>query len=206
MIPSETANRRAEEVLEVLRNRLAETTLIALIDDPIDAAVQGFRSSDTPIASQTEFLDQLAGFLRYVDASAFPTARQLTPAQARTEAVGLLEQRFPGGYRAALWETKHPLGYGLAGIVAELAALLKTKLRRSHAQWVFTSVVGDLDWRTRCQVAALILQHWSDRKPPELSAASAEQYADHLPLLVQRDLEYRPQSQATTRHQRNQPG
>jgi len=194
MTPSESnvSEQRATEILEQLRRLLGDETLVALIDDPIDAAVQGLQKSDAPIETQAEFLDVVAGFLQHVYARAFPTGKQLAHTQARAEAIDLLERGFPSGYRAALWETNHPLGYGRTGVMEELARLLKTRLRRAHAQWVFASIVGQLDWPMRCRVAALILQNWGDRRPPELAGASAEQYADHLPLLVQRDLEYHP--------------
>lgn len=182
----------AARILELLRHRLAEPTLTALIDDPIALAARTFRAPDMPVASQAEFLDLAAGFLRHVCTTAFPVGRQLSPSQARAEAIGVFEQGFPGGFRGALWDAKHPLGLEPASIVEELAALLKTRLRKAHAQWVFACVLGDLDWQTRCQIAGLILRTWGDRRPPELLSASSDQYADHLALLVQYDLEYRP--------------
>lgn len=182
----------AGRILGFLRHHLADSTLTALIDDPIDLAVRAFQAPDRPVASQGDFLDLAAGFLGHVCSTAFPAGQQLSPLQARAEAIGVFEQGFPGGFRGALWEAKHPLGLEPVGIVEELTALLKTRLRKVHAQWIFACVLGDLDWQMRCQLAGLILKGWGDRRPPELLAASSEQYADHLALLVQYDLEYRP--------------
>ena len=190
----------AEEILDSLRELLAETSLVELIDEPIDKAVRSFQCPDVVVGSQREFLDRVASFLQHVYACAFPTARQLTSAQARDEAVSLLEQGgFPVGYRAALWEAGHPLGPGIQGVLAELTTFLKLRLREAHARWVFDAHLGGLDWPTRCQLASLILQRWGDRTPPELSAKSAEQYASFLPLLVQRDLFYGPPKQLPRR-------
>lgn len=188
----DTSDRSAAEILDQLRRALSEPTQVTLIDDPIDAAVREIRKTDDPIETQSKFLELVGKVLQHVCARAFPTGRQLTDAQARAEAIDLLERGFPSGYRAALWESHHPLGYGLPGIAEELARLLKMRLRRAYVHWVFTSVVGPLAWSTRCRIAALILQNWGERKPPELQSAFPEQYADHLELLVQRDLEYRP--------------
>ena len=192
----------AEDILDSLRELLAEISLVELIDEPIDKAVRSFQCPGGRVESQRDFLDRVASFLQHVYASAFPTARQLTSAQARDEAVSLLEQGgFPAGYRAALWEAGHPLGPGIRGILAELSVFLKLRLREAHVRWVFTEHLGCLDWPTKCQLASLILQRWGDRTPPELSAQSAEQYANFLPLLVQRDLYYRPPRQPPQRAQ-----
>jgi len=194
-----------EEILASLRELLAETSLIELIDEPIDKAVRSFQCPDVVVRSQREFLDRVAGFLQHVYEKAFPDGRQLTSAQARDEAVSLLEQGgFPAGYRTALWEAGHPRGPGIQGILAELSAFLKIRFREAHVRWVFTSHLGGLDWPTKCQLAELILQRWGDRTPPELSAESAEQYANFLPLLIQRDLYYRPpQATPATRAKRS---
>jgi len=202
MTCSNPATSSAEEILDSLRERLAETTLIELIDEPIDKAVRSFQCPGGCVESQRDFLDLVASFLRHVYAYAFPTARELTSAQARDEAVSLLEQGgCPAGYRAALWEAGHPLGPGIQGVLAELTAFLKLRLREAHVRWVFHEHLGGLDWPTKCQIASLIMQRWGDRTPPELNAQSAEQYANFLPLLVQRDLYYLPPRQPPRRAQ-----
>jgi hypothetical protein len=184
--------RQAAEILDQLRQALGEPMLVALIDDPIDAAAGDIRPVDAPIDTQARFLELVGGLLKHVCARAFPAGRQLDDTQARGEAIDLLERGFPAGYRAALWEGHHPLGYGPSGVIEELTRLLKIRLRRAYAQWVFTSVVGPIPWSLRCRIAELIFQNWGERRPPELKAALPEQYADYLPLLVQRDLEYHP--------------
>lgn len=200
MTCSDRSASAAEGILDSLSELLAETSLVELIDEPIDKAVRSFQCPSGHAESQGEFLDRVASFLQHVYASAFPTARQLTSAQARDEAVSLLEQGgFPSGYRAALWEAGHPQGAGIQGVLAELTAFLKLRLREAHARWVYTAHLGGLDWPTRCQLAALILQRWGDRTPPELRPQSAEQYANFLPLLVQRDLFYGPPRQLPRR-------
>jgi hypothetical protein len=182
----------SQQILNTLRERHAESTLVELIDQPIELAVMTFACPEV-VSSQREFLDHLARFLQHVYAEVQPRGRQPTAEQARGEAVSLLEQGgFPQGYRGAWWEASHAQGPGIPGILFELASFLVARHRESHERFVYSSVLDDLDWKTKCALSRLILEKWRDRKPPELSAASVERYANYLPLLVQRDLQYRP--------------
>jgi hypothetical protein len=69
-------------------------------------------------------------------------------------------------------------------VVAQLAALVSSRIRDSYIRSVIASHLGRADWPTKCRMASIILSEWGDWRPTELAAASAEQFASFLPQLL----------------------
>ena len=197
MIPSEDNGLHAQAILADVRAQLEESHITRMIDGPIEEATERFRCPDAPAQSQRELLDHAAAFLRHVHATAFPSGRQLPPSSARAEAVRLLETGYQGGFRGAVWEATRSDGPGIPSVVAEMAGLLRGQLRDSYVRWIIASQLERADWPTRCQMASIIMSEWGDRRPSDLTAGSAEQFANFLPHVLFYDQSLRSHSLAS---------
>lgn len=182
---SKAEERRAVRILNRLAASMDAERLGRQIDEPIDGATRSFACSCETGISHRRFLDILTAFLQHLYASAFPNGRQPTQAQARDEVMALLEQASPaGGYHESLLEAAESLDEGMGEVLLRVAELIKSRQRSARLRWIAASHLDCLDWRTKCQIAAILLERCRPYLPGRAAACRLEQMADYIPDLL----------------------
>jgi len=186
---TEAEERRAVRILKRLAASMDATRLARQIDEPIDGATRAFACSCESGISHRRFLDILTAFLQHLYASAFPNGRQPTQTEARDEAMALLEQASPaGGYHESLLAAAESLDDGLGEVLLRVAELIKSRQRSARLRWIAASHLDCLDWRTKCQIAAILLRRCRPYLSGRVAACRPEQMADYIPDLLAIDL------------------
>ena len=192
MTPTDSRYDRAAELLDQLAELVDETHLTRHIDEPIERAAREFKCADGTGMSHHEFLDAVADFLRHLYANAFPHGRQLTPSQARDEAVALLEQAYQGtnssGYDGALLDAIDPSLPGLGNVLARVADLVWGRQCQMHVHCIVGHHLDPGDWELKCATAAILLDRCRPYLPAELQDDPPERFADDVSYLLAVDL------------------
>ncbi len=185
--------KRLEGILAEVLSLLDGDTVHRGIDESVDAAASTFKVSDsipTPINNET-LLCIVGEFVAHIYEYGLPLSRVLTPEQAQAEAVYFLEHGYQGrnanGYEGALRDTAKYGKDGLRIVFLALADVIKEVQRQRHVRWVLNSRIQQLDWSTRRDLTALILDRWGeflgevveDRSPEELTSACADLIVDY---------------------------
>jgi len=187
MASSELLQKRADRIIQQIVAMLDETHVSRLIDEPIDAAWEQFQCpADTP-RSHRHFNSLLAAFVMHIYRRGLACPRRLSQAQARDEALALLEQGYEGGpgkrYEAAMLDAS--LG-GMPVVLTHLAQIIKDRQRQEYVRWVFTRQIDPIDWDLRCAVVRTLMSTWVDLVPPPpmIGCLTPEEMADEIPQLL----------------------
>lgn len=179
---------RIGRLLEEVTRLLSEDCLRVACDDPIQEAVGSFQWPESPPLDQAIFLDTLGSFVSHVYAHAWSPKQKLAPAQARAEAVRLLQGHYQGqnasGYEAAYLDARHPTFAGLEFVLGQLGQILVDRARKQQVRWVLHQHLNCLPWPLKVQVASELMQRWQTVDPESLHQANPSQMADHCADLL----------------------
>jgi hypothetical protein len=154
------------------------------IDDPIDAAVWEFELKDAYEYSHQVFHELLTDFVQHVYRKALPCQRELSRSQAHGQAILLLMHGYVGararGYSAALADALDPDQGGVPGVLAQLAEIMKARLRGMHVRWVISRYFDSADWETQCSLAYMILDRCGRYLPAHLRDLDPEYFASNV--------------------------
>ena len=188
MKKSESVQHRAAEIIERLVLLLDDENLRRQIDEPIEWAAQTFDCDVETPASQRQFNDVTAGFMRHLYAHMPACPRQLSPDQARDEAVALVELAYRPistvPYDAALCEAIDDAQAGMATVLDRLAQALKAQCRQTFERWVFARYIDPFDWEINCAIAANLLDRARLPSAPATYRPRPELLVDDIPELL----------------------
>ena len=188
MCPKNTAC--AQTIIDQILALLDEEHLKHLIDDPIDAAARQLRCDLPRVFSQAVFHQAISKLVGHIYEYTFRL--QLPPPQALDEAIFLLERYYQDGpvhgYTAALIDAADKKSDGLDRILAQLVRIIQARERERYINWVFIYHWGPTDWRSRCEMAALLQDKYRAFLSPELRQCSPAQLADEIPALISNHL------------------
>ena len=181
---NQKAAEKAREILELID----EHYLYEYIDKCIEEAAAGFNFKAKAVMTHTDFIHVIGAFIHHIHRAGFRIRQELSIAQARLEAVTLLEKHYQGpfsrGYDTAFLEVLNSKFIGIDHILSQMAEIIKTATREKHINWVYLSRISPLDWPTRCQIAEILIKRWSSFLPPSIKQFSPAQLAHHLPELI----------------------
>jgi hypothetical protein len=185
---SSRSDAQAADALERILALLDEARVRKEIDEPIDAAIAGFRFEETSPVSHRHFHQIISDFVHRVYRQGIAPHQALSSTQASAEAIALLEEGYWGaqarGYDAALLDAANPAHNGIELVLAQLAEIIKDNQRRQYTHWVLATSLGPLAWGERCRVAALLLDRLRPYLTPPLQRCVAAQVVDELPVLI----------------------
>jgi len=188
MTPTDALCHRAAGILDQLAEMLDPVHTARQIDEPIDKAAMGFDYSEGEALSHRQFLETVARFLRHLYAQAFPRGRQLSLAQARDEAVALLQQGYRGvfysGYDEAFLDAANPFHPGMETVLLKVADLVRARQREMYLDWVIARYIDPADWRMKRAVTALLLDRCRSWLPDRVQDCPPAQLADYIPGLL----------------------
>jgi hypothetical protein len=159
-LPKDELDRLLSETLRLLSKAIIGPE----IEDPIDNAVGTFKYDGdvSVLEDRLVFLDAVGKFVAHVYRYGLSFPRVLGSRQAQAEALNLLERGYRRnnscGYEGALCDT---MKYGMDGLRAvffTLAEIVKETQRQHYIWWVLNSRVQQLDWNTRRDLTAIILE------------------------------------------------
>jgi hypothetical protein len=184
---SESAQ-KASEILEQIIEDLDEERLKVKIDEPVDKALDAVRGSFPEERSLRNFHGVISHFVRSVYEQGLQLSRQLSPAQALSEAIATVQQGYGGihcdGYEEALLDAMNPEMDGFEYVVTRMAEIIKERKRAEYTRWIFWRRIGSCDWKIRCEIAELLVNRSASFLPPDLSRCTPAQLADQIPSLI----------------------
>ncbi|NQU74927.1 MAG: hypothetical protein HQ546_01265 [Planctomycetes bacterium] len=188
MTRSDPTQTNAATIIRRLVELLDEDHIAAMIDRPIDIALERFPCDDAAGYSHDRFHRTIAEFLRHLHESAFLCSRTLSPSQSLDEAVALLEQAYQGtysdGYYAAVQDAEDPSQPGMEVVLTRLADLIKTRRRDMYTRWVIARHLDPADWHTKCALAAALIERCGKWLSGQLQNCTPDQLADSVPELL----------------------
>ncbi|MGA2500594.1 MAG: hypothetical protein ABSH20_22875 [Tepidisphaeraceae bacterium] len=192
MTPSESLQNRAARLIAQIVAMLDETYMSRLIDGPLDAAGEQFRCPADTARSHRHFNRLLAAFVMHLYRHGLACPRRLSAAQAREQALALLEQGYEGRpgkrYEAALLDAAQG---GMPMVLLQLTQIIKNRQRQEYVRWVFARLLDPIDWDLRCAVARILMSAWVGLVPPPalVGGLTPEEMADQIPELLEVALE-----------------
>jgi hypothetical protein len=192
MTNSELLPDRANRLIGQIVSMLDETRVSQRIDGPIDAASEQFQSPADMPRSRQHFNSLIAAFVTHIYRHGLACPRQLSPSQARDEALALLEQGYEGRpgkrYEAALLDATQA---GMPMVLASLAQIIKNRERQEYARWVFARMLDPIGWDLRCAIARTLMAEWVELVPPPslVGRLTPEEMAGEIPQLLEDAME-----------------
>jgi len=188
MTRSDPTQTNAATIINRMAELLDEEHIAALIDRPIDIALEQFSCDDAAGHSHDQFHRTITEFIQHLHKIAFPGSRSLLSSQSHDEAVALLEQAYQGtysdGYYAAVQDAADPLQSGMEVVLARLADLIKVHRRDMYARWVIARHIDPLDWDTQCALVATLIGCCGEWLPVQLLSCKPSQLVDTIPELL----------------------
>lgn len=182
------AGRDATKILEDAFELTHEHFLYRHIDKPIEEAAAEFDFDKKAPVSHQIFVRLIGDFVRHIYENGCPIQQTMSVAQARAEAMAILEAGYQGshasGYFAAFLDALNPKLDGYESVLIRIADIIKDMARQKHLKWVYSSRIAALDWQTRCQLVEILIKRWAPLLPPNISQSTPAQLADHLPDLI----------------------
>lgn len=173
----------AAEAIRRLEVELDGARIAAIIDEPVDRAAQSFARPDQGPLDHLHFLATVSQYVQHIYREAFPGGRQLTPEQARDEALDLLERGYEGrkgrGYEEALADASEASEMGPLRVLLQVAELIKALTRQRHIRRIQSEQITRSDFGMRCAVAQVLLEHVQPHLPSEKQTWPVERWA-HL--------------------------
>jgi hypothetical protein len=177
-----------EGPIDSLVSLLSEERLLAEIDQPIDEAVQAFRSELRGPFSHSSFNEVVGDFIRHVYQTGLRLLRRLSKPEALSEAVFLLQSYYQGGYTegydGALLDAMDGNLEGLELVLSRIGESLKEIERSKYVNWVFTDHVDRLDWEARRRLVITYLDQYGDFLPAKLRQLDPARLVDHFHALI----------------------
>lgn len=182
------SNTKAATIIEEVLEKTDEEYLHRRIDEPIERAADSFEfDRDAPVTHQT-FIQVTTDFVRHVYQQAHGCWQEMSAKQAYAEAVAILEAGYQSvhgrGYDAAFLDASNPNLDGIEYVLAQITGCIITMAREKHTRAVCASRMELADWRTRCQIAEILLKRWEPYLPDNLRTCSPAQFAHHLSELI----------------------
>ena len=172
---------QASSILDEVLGLLDETVLEERIYAPIDRALIGFRIrnvTEEPI-NEHRFIDIVTQFMVHMYKRGVPLSRTLSLAQARAEAIDLLERHYQGlhanGYAHALLDARRLGEEGTELVLADMAAAMKAIHQERYLDWVVARHIAPLNWQTKRDLVRALLERWRTFLPEDMAACPAEQ-------------------------------
>ena len=188
MTNSSESAQEASEILKQIIEDLDEVRLKVKIDEPVDKALVAVSGSLPEERSLRNFHRVISHFVRRVYEQGLELSKQLSCAQALSEAIAILEQGYDGlhgeGYEEALLDATNPEMDGFEYVVSRMAEIIKERKRAEYTKWIFWRRVGSCDWKMRCELAELLVDRSGSFLPPDLSRCPPAQLADQIPSLI----------------------
>lgn len=181
-------HQKATEITWEILELIDEKYLYEYIDKCIEEAAASFKFKAKAVITHTNFIHVIGDFIHHINRVGFRIRQEMSIAQARSEAVTLLEKHYQGpfscGYDTAFLDVLNSKFIGIDHILSIMAEIIKTSAREKYVNWVYLSRIAPLDWLTRCQIAEMLIERWSPFLPPAIKQLSPAQSAHHLPELI----------------------
>lgn len=185
---SDATYNRAFEILQRVTTLLDEEVIAQLVDEPIENVLAEFETIDNWTWSHEKFHQIIAKFVQRLYAGTVFCQRRLSLAQAHDEAIALLEQAYAqmggDGYDNAVLDAADPSHEGLQVVLTMMAEWIKAHRRETYRHWVLARHIDPSDWRAKCAIAKILIDHCREWMPPELCRLSLGQLTDAIPELL----------------------
>jgi len=191
LTPSEISRKASEAVEKVVE--LLEGEIMIEIESRIDQAVATFTYNQSAPFSHKHFNQTIAAFVRHIYEHGLLLAQKLTPSQAMTEAISILEQNygnvFDRGYEEALLDASIPELNGLAEILDFIGGAIKARERQNQVNWIIAAHLESLDWQVRRQATELLIEKYRVfLGDPRMLQYPPSRFADNLASLLNTEL------------------
>lgn len=179
---------RYRKIIFSLCDTLHDDYMGALIDIPIDYAVEQYYFPNKPIDSYTGFIEEFSKFIRHLKAQGQNVKQYLSDIQAESEAFTLLNeyQGLHGNGVAAAWmDVKYQYNGDIQPVLMQLKDVIKQNQRKQHTQWRLTNELTRLDWVGKCRLVETLIELLKDDLPEIVLECEPEQLVYQIPSLIQ---------------------
>ncbi len=176
------------EIIDGIIDLIKEDHVREQYEEPITQVLVEFDYDSETEVDHALFLKITGRFVQHIFAQAWKPRQQLSPRQAKAEAIRMLQNDYRGdagsGLEGAYLDAIDPGYDGLGFVLKQMAEILSAKARQNHFRWVFGTRLDTLDWATRRAVANELLMRWKQSSPGTAPAIEPAQAADHCPGLL----------------------
>lgn len=179
---------KAQQIIKNILEITDEDYLYRYIDRPIEETFEKFEFDRKIPMTHKQFIHTASELLRQIYRKSLSPQQIITASQARAEVLIILEKGYQSardhGYDAAFLDASDTLNNGLASVLSQLVELITTRARDRHIKWIYATHLEMIDWKTKCLVAEIMLDHWKPFLPQCILSCSPAQLADDLPHLI----------------------
>ncbi len=179
---SSPENTMPESILDGLLEALRDDRIRREIEAPIDTAAASFGMQKKNARTAKEFIELTGEFVAHLYKYGLPLRLEMSPDQARAEAIYLLERGYQSsggrGYDAALLDAVSEPEGNPGAVLKSLAEIVKGIERGKYVRWILIRHVDPLDWRLKYDLVELTLGRMKQFLPPELCGSPAARFAD----------------------------
>jgi hypothetical protein len=172
-------------IIDTITELLDEHRLAQEIDHPIEEALTSFQYEAENSPTKDQFHDIVARFIQTVYVHNLEKPPLLDPL---SHAIAVLENQYQGvyarGYTAARIEANNPQQGGIDAVLQRLAESITASEREKYVRAVIVQYLNPADWKTRCEIAKLLLEYCQPFLPQEMHRCVPSQFADDIPLLM----------------------
>lgn len=177
----------ADQLLHQILLEISDDNLATEVGNHYDHARNTYRLDKVAVENEEEFHHVITAYYLHLTRHLHHHVVVTNLEQAATQAIPALDQAYQnqGGIRAATQEALHPTHGGLRTILDTLTNHLKHQHVQDYRTTRLTQAINPLDHETKLRLTEKIMQSLGDNLPEHLRGAPPEQYANHLPELLQ---------------------
>lgn len=177
----------ADQLLNLILNDISEETFAKEIGNDYDNARNVYTQEKVSAENEEEFHHIITAYYLHLTRHLHHHVVVTDLDHVATQAIPALDQAYQnqGGIRAATQEALHPTHGGLRTILDILTNHLKQQHIQNYRTTRITQAINPLDHQLKTTLTQKILNRLGNNLPDHLRDAPPEQFANHLPELLQ---------------------
>jgi len=179
---------KAEKILNKILQLLDEDLLKVQIDERINKAITTFKFNSEKQFSLQTFHKVISDFIKHLYENSLILPKKLSPSQACSEAISILEQHYQGahsnGYYAAYLDASNPQINGIKLVLTSLEEIIKIIERQKYIKWVFTTNINPSDWQTKYFITEVLIERFRPFLPHSILKCPIAQFVDYYYDLI----------------------
>ncbi|MFC1607954.1 hypothetical protein ACFL47_08290 [Candidatus Latescibacterota bacterium] len=182
---------------EILLDHLIDQTESELVDQTIlrhyDEARSNFYLDNNSVESYDDLIDTLMRFYCHIISHMGTSKGAHDENQARTEAINMAHDAYPGTdrFNGMVNDAKLGTNGGLRIILDTFTEYLKETARQKHIIGIFREIIDPLDHTRKAALIQLFKDRFHDILPTEIHNQSADEIAENIEPIIQAFIEAR---------------
>ena len=178
---------KAASIIEKVFDLLDEGRM-EVIDQRIDGAFTSLEIALREPLDHGQFHRAITELIQGVYKHGLRVPQDLTEAQARAEAIHLLERYYQGahanGYDAAYLDARTPGHDGIQIVLERMVEIVKAIERQKYIRCVFVTCIDSSSWEIKCQIVEMLQGRWRQFLSPAILQCAPAELVCEIPSLI----------------------